>query len=133
MAKEWEEDEEVEETEEEEEFDLIAETKRNIRYLIEERRKYDPLTEKYMVLSQRIADETENLRNLEGADNEHAQKETAERNRYTGIFNIIGNVVGSFGGSLATALINRKNVKTVVGKEEEGDLPMRSGATKFLR
>lgn len=132
--KEWEDEEDKdEEDEDEEEYDLVAELRANIKDLIQERRKYNPTSNDYMILSQRIADETETLRNVEESEDHHAQKISAERNRYIGVMQIAGNVLGSFGGQLATALINRKNVKTVVGKEDEGELPMRSGATKFLK
>lgn len=135
MAKEEleEEYEDDEEDEEEEEFDLVDEIKRNIRSLMNERRKYKPMSEEYMILTQRIADETENLRNAEAGENERAQRISAEKNRYIGAATIVANVIGSFGGKLVESLMNRKNVKTVVCKEDEGDLPMRSGATKFLK
>ena len=132
MAKE-ELEEEYEDEDEEDEFDLVAELKRSVKSLIEKQQKYDPMSEEYMILEQRIIDKTEALRNAETGENERAQRISAEKNRYIGAATIVGNVIGSFGGKLVESLMNRKNVKTVVGKEDEGDLPMRSGATKFLK
>ena len=134
MAREEWEDEDYDDEEEDdiEEFDLVAEYKRSIRDLIRKRRKYEPESKEYMVLTQRIADETENLNNAESAENQKAQRITAEKNRYVGLLSTVGNFVGSFGGQMVSTMMNRKNVKTVVGCEDEGGI-VKSAATKFIK
>ena len=127
MAKDLEEyeDEEVEE-------DIADLFKKNIRLLIKERSQYPSTSETYMVLTQRIAEETENLRNAEEADNERAQKSCAIRNKNTALWQTAGTVLGNVAGSTIGALINRSNVKTVVGVEENGGI-VKSSAMKFTK
>ena len=135
--KEWEEDEELdeeeEETEDEEEDETLQELfKKNIRNLIKERSKYDSTSEEYMVLTQRIGEETENLRNAEEADNEQAQKVCAIRNKNTALWQTLGTVFGNVAGSTIGAFINRSNVKTVVDCEQNGGI-VNSKAFKFVK
>lgn len=135
--KEWEEDEELdeeeEETEDEEEEETLQELfKKNIRSLIKERSKYESTSEEYMVLTQRIGEETENLRNAEEADNEQAQKVCAIRNKNTALWQTLGTVAGNVAGSTIGAFINRSNVKTVVGYEQDGGI-VNSKAMKFVK
>ena len=93
-TEEWEDeelDEEEEETEDEEEEETLQDLfKDNIRSLIKERAKYPSTSEEYMVLTQRIGEETENLRNAEEADNEQAQKVCAIRNKNTALWQTLG-------------------------------------------
>lgn len=125
---EWE-DEEVEE-EEDEEVDIVKILKEEIHALTKEKKKYSPLSNEYMVLTQRISDATEQLSNAEAADNEHAQKECALRNKNTALLQTFGTVVGNIAGSTIGALINRSNVKTVVGYENDGGI-VNSKAMKY--
>ncbi len=134
-TEEWEDeelDEEEEETEDEEEETLQDLFKDNIRSLIKERAKYPSTSEEYMVLTQRIGEETENLRNAEEADNEQAQKVCAIRNKNTALWQTLGTVAGNIAGSTIGAFINRSNVKTVVGYEQDGGI-VNSKALKFVK
>lgn len=134
-TEEWEDeelDEEEEETEDEEEETLQDLFKDNIRSLIKERAKYASTSEEYMVLTQRIGEETENLRNAEEADNEQAQKVCAIRNKNTALWQTLGTVAGNIAGSTIGAFINRSNVKTVVGYEQDGGI-VNSKALKFVK
>lgn len=131
--KEWENEEENDEEEEdEEEVELATLFRQNIRQLIKERSQYPSTSEEYMVLGQRIAEETENLRNMEEAENEAAQKDCAIRNKNTALYQTLGTVVGNVAGSTLGALINRSNVKTVVGYENDGGI-VNSKAMKFVK
>ena len=85
-----------------------------------------------MVLGQRISEETENLRNMEEAENEAAQKDCAIRNKNTALYQTLGTVFGNVAGSTLGALINRSNVKTVVGYENDGGI-VNSKAMKFVK
>ena len=129
MAKEeWENEEE----ETEDEFNVAKMFKENIQALFDERRKYPATSEMYMVLSQRISEETANLRNAEEAEEARAQKDCAIRNRNTALWQTLGTVVGNIAGNTIGAMINRSNVKTVVGYEEDGGI-VNSKAMKFVK
>lgn len=130
MAKEEWEDEELDE--EEEEFDVASMFKENIKRLFEERKKYPATSETYMVLTQRISEETENMRNAEEAKNELAQRDCAIRNKNTALWQTLGTVVGNIAGNTIGAMINRQNVKTVVNYEEDGGI-VNSKALKFVK
>lgn len=130
--KEWEDEEEQEDEEEEEDFDIARLFKQNIQKLFEERSKYDSHSEMYCILTQRISEETENLRNAEEASNQSAQRDCAIRNKNTALWQTLGTVVGNVAGSTIGSLINRSNVKTVVKYEEEGGI-VNSKALKFVK
>ena len=130
--KEWEEEIDEEEDEDEEEVELATLFRQNIRQLIKERSQYPSTSEEYMVLGQRISEETENLRNMEEAENEAAQKDCAIRNKNTALYQTLGTVFGNVAGSTLGALINRSNVKTVVGYENDGGI-VNSKAMKFVK
>lgn len=126
-------DEEVYEEEEiDEEIDIVDLIKDEIRQLIKERSKYKKTSQTYMVYTQRISEATEQLRNAEEAENEKAQKTCAIRNKNTALFQTLGTVVGNIAGSTIGALINRSNVKTVVGFENDGGIA-NSKALKFIK
>lgn len=131
MAKEeWDNEEEMDE--EEEDFDVASMFKDNIKRLFEERRKYSTMSQEYMVLTQRISEETENMRNAEEAKNELAQRDCAIRNKNTALWQTLGTVVGNIAGNTIGAMINRQNVKTVVNYEEDGGI-VNSKALKFVK
>ena len=123
--------EEWEETEEED-IDLVTEFKRSIADMRKKREKYDMTSPEYANLTKLIIDETESLKMLQAAENEKAQSDTARSNRYTGLIQAVGNMVGNFGGQLVTSMINRKNVKSVIGYEDDGGI-VNSKAVKFIK
>ena len=126
-------DEEVYEEEEiDEEIDIVDLIKDEIRQLIKERSKYKKTSQTYMVYTQRISEATEQLRNAEEAENEKAQKTCALRNKNTALFQTLGTVAGNIAGSTIGALINRSNVKTVVGYENDGGI-VNSKGMKFIK
>lgn len=129
---EWEDEEETEEEDEERELSVIELSEQNIRILYAELEKYSPTSETYMVLMQRISEATEQLRNTKEADEAEAQASNARRNRNIALYQTLGTVVGNIAGSTIGALINRSNVKTVVGYEEEGGI-VNSKAMKFVK
>lgn len=118
--------------EREEDMSLTELFDRNIRKLMIERSKYPPTSDVYQVLTDRINEESESLRNMKSADNEEAQKIVALRNKNAGRWQIVGNVIGNAAGAFIGGCFNRQNVKTVVGYEEEGGI-VKSSATKFLK
>jgi len=132
-----EEDEDLEEEEEEEEYDEDDELpleqlfENSVRALIKERKKYDPRSPEYYALSQRIADETETLKNAQLANNESVQARNTERHKHDQLFGILGNVAGTVAGTTIASLINRQNVKSVVQAEQDGAI-IGSKATTFL-
>ena len=103
-----------------------------IRSILKEMKNYSKVSQEYMVLSQRLADLSETKKNLECADNEAAQRESAERTKNAWAWQIGGNILGGVAGQTISALFNRKNVKTVVGYEEEGGL-VKSSGMKFIK
>ena len=127
-----EEEDEVEEEDEEEELDIVTLIEQNIRQLMTERSNYPSTSETYMILTMRISEATEQLRNAEEARNERAQRDCAIRNRNTALYQTLGTVAGNIAGSTIGALINRSNVKTVVGYEGEGGI-VNSKALKFVK
>ena len=119
--------------EEVDEDKVFIETYRNdIRRLIAERSKYKYGEEMYDKLTQYISVATEQLKDAEIAMNERAQGECARRNKNTALFQTLGTVAGNVLGSTIGALINRKNVKTVVGIENAGEI-VNSKAMKFVK
>lgn len=127
------EDEEVYEEEEvDDETEIVDLIKSEIRQLIRERSKFSRTSRTYMVYTQRISEATEQLRNAEEAENEKAQKTCAIRNKNTALYQTLGTVAGNIAGSTIGALINRGNVKTVVGYENDGGI-VNSKALKFIK
>lgn len=126
-------DEEVYEEEEiDDEVDIVDLIKDEIRQLNRERSKYKKTSQTYMVYTQRISDATEQLRNMEAAENENAQKDCAIRNKNTALYQTLGSIGGNIVGSTIAALINRWNVKTVVGYENDGGI-VNSKGMKFIK
>lgn len=119
---EFEDEEEYEEEEYDEDDDIVDLIKQEIRNLMKERSKYRKTSQTYMIYTQRISEATEQLRNAEEADNDRAQKDCAIRNKNTALYQTLGTVVGNIAGSTIGALINRSNVKTVVGYEQDGGI-----------
>lgn len=105
-----------------EDEDISELIKEEIRQLMRERSKYSATSRTYMVYTQRITEASDQLRNAEAAENEKAQKVCAIRNKNTALLQTAGTVLGNIAGSTIGALINRSNVKTVVGCEENGGI-----------
>ena len=126
-------DEEVyEEDDIDDEEDIVDLIKKNIRQLMKERSKYLKTSKTYFILTQRITEATEQLKNLEMAENENAQKICAIRNKNTALYQTFGTVAGNIAGSTIAALINSRNVNKVIGCEQEGGI-VKSSAMKFIR
>lgn len=125
-------EEEEEETEEEEDVSVADLIRQEIKDLIKERSKYAKTSEEYMVLTQRITDATEQLRDAETADNESAQKQCAIRNKNAALYQTLGTVFGTIAGNTVVSLINAKNVNKVIDYERSGEI-VRSAATKFIK
>ncbi|MDT3388629.1 MAG: hypothetical protein LIR46_12855 [Bacteroidota bacterium] len=125
-------DEEEFEEEEEEDLDITLMLKRNIKMLNEEKKKYPIFSQEYNILDQRILDATEQLRNIETAESENAQKECAQRNKNAMLWQTLGNVFGNVAGTTIGAMFNRSNVKTVVNYENEGGI-VNSKAIKYTK
>lgn len=102
--------------------DIVYLIKDEIRQLYKERSQYASTSRTYMVLTQRITEATEELRNAEDAENARVQKECAMRNKYTALAGSIGSAFGNFAGTVVSGLLNRSNVKTVVGYENDGGI-----------
>lgn len=128
---EWE-DEDDEEEEDEDPEELVKEYKKSIKKLMKEREQYGSLSEQYMVLTQRIGDEQENLRIAEAALNDRTQRDVAEHTKNAVYWQAAGNLFGNLGGQLISSFMNRKNVKTVVGVENDGEI-VNSKAMKFVK
>lgn len=128
-------DEEFEEEEEEQEEELsIAELiEKNIRGLIEQRSKYPATSEEYCVLSERIKDETENLRNMKEAEESAAQTDCALRNKNTALYQTLGTIAGNIAGQTIGAMINRRNVHDVLGYENEGGIVNSYASKKMIK
>lgn len=103
-----------------------------IRQLAKERSQYPSTSETYMVLTQRITEATEELRNVQDAENSSAQKILAMRNKNMGIYQTLGTVVGNIAGNTIGALINKSNVDKVVNCEQNGGI-VKSSAMKFIK
>ena len=129
LEEEFEDEEVYEEEEIDDEDDIIELIKSEIRQLMKERSKYSRTSRTYMVYTQRITEATETLRNAEEAENEQAQKVCAIRNKNTALYQTLGTVFGNIAGSTIGALINRSNVKTVVGYEQDGGIVNSKGMT----
>lgn len=126
-------DEEVyEEDEIGEDEDIVDLIKQNIRALMKERSKYLRTSKTYYVLTERITEATEQLKNLEMAENENAQKICAIRNKNTALYQTLGTVAGNIAGSTIAAMINSRNVNKVIGCEENGGI-VKSSAMKFIK
>ena len=126
-------DEEVyEEDEIGEDEDIVDLIKQNIRALMKERSKYLRTSKTYYVLTERITEATEQLKNLEMAENENAQKICAIRNKNTALYQTLGPVGGNSAGSTIAAMINSRNVNKVIGCEENGGI-VKSSAMKFIK
>ncbi len=121
-----------EEDYEEEEVDLIKETERTIAYLRRERIKYPMTSQEYMVVTQRIEEETRSLQNLKESRAADANMITAKSNRYAWAWQLGGQVLGNIAGQTISSLMNMRNVDTVVNYEQNGGI-VNSKATKFLR
>lgn len=127
LEEELEDEEEYEEEEIDEDVSIVDLIKEEIRDLMRERSKYRKTSQTYMVYTQRISEATEQLRNAEEAENEKAQKECSIRNKNTALYQTLGTVFGNIAGSTIGALINRSNVKTVVGCEQQGGIVKSQG------
>ena len=126
-------DEEVyEEDEIGEDEDIVDLIKQNIRALMKERSKYLRTSKTYYVLTERITEATEQLKNLEMAENENAQKICAIRNKNTALYQTLGTVAGNIAGSTIAAMINSRNVNKVIGCEENGGI-VKSSAMIFIK
>ena len=126
-------DEEVyEEDEIGEDEDIVDLIKQNIRALMKERSKYLRTSKTYYVLTERITEATEHLKNLEMAENENAQKICAIRNKNTALYQTLGTVAGNIAGSTIAAMINSRNVNKVIGCEENCGI-VKSSAMKFIK
>ena len=131
---EWEDEdyEEEEEEQEEDEEDIVDMFKSEIRRLTKERSQYGSLSQEYMVLTQRISDITEQIRNAEEANNEKAQQESARRGKHDALLQMAGGIAGNIAGTVVGCMFNRANVKTVVGYENDGGI-VNSKALKYTK
>ena len=120
------------EDDEEEDYLTVEDYQREIKRLMKLRKQFSPLSDEYADYTELIGRETENLRNMQAAENEYAQAETARRNKHTAALAAAGSTLGNFAGQVVTSLINRKNVMTVVGYESDGGI-VNSAAKKFVR
>lgn len=112
--------------------EIIELYRNNIRKLYAEREKYNYGEEMYETITNYISITTAQLRDAEEAQSNRAQGEYARRNKNNTIFQTVGSIVGPVLANTITALINRKNVKTVVGIENSGEL-VNSKAIKFVK
>jgi len=113
----------------EEECSIEEALENSIQFLMKERAKYGPLTQEYFALTQRIADETETLKNARLGKQAEIEADVQRMNKHATLWNMLGNVAGNIAGTTIGSLINRSNVKTVVGYEQDGGIVNSKGMT----